>query len=179
MLLSPKTHNNPDKDKLELLYKTYYKYMCKIAYNILNDFHLAQDVVQSAFIKLLENIHKIEEINSDKTKSFITMVTKNIAINYYNKIKRQKHINIETLNYILVNNDQPMDEIIDKEIFDTVASHVKKLNPNYKDILSLKYYYNYSHKEIAAILDITQENVRVRIHRAKQSLIKRLIKEGL
>ncbi|HHW70922.1 MAG TPA: sigma-70 family RNA polymerase sigma factor [Clostridiales bacterium] len=153
--------------------------MCKIAYNILNDFHLAQDVVQSAFIKLLENIHKIEEINSDKTKSFITMVTKNIAINYYNKIKRQKHINIETLNYILVNNDQPMDEIIDKEIFDTVASHVKKLNPNYKDILSLKYYYNYSHKEIAAILDITQENVRVRIHRAKQSLIKRLIKEGL
>jgi len=58
-----------------------------------------------------------------------------------------------------------------------VAEKVKELNPSYADIIALRYYYQYEDVEISHILEIKPENVRTKLHRARQSLIKLLAKE--
>ena len=53
-----------------------------------------------------------------------------------------------------------------------------KLPENYWNVLLLKYSHGYDDREIAQMLDITEENVRQRISRAKKRLSELLEKEG-
>ena len=54
---------------------------------------------------------------------------------------------------------------------------IKTLEPKYGDIIMLKYYCGMKDKEIAASLDISLENVKVRSYRARL-LLKKMLKEG-
>ena len=47
---------------------------------------------------------------------------------------------------------------------------IKKLDDKYRDILSLKYVYGYSMKEIAKMLKITETNVSTRLERGRKQL---------
>lgn len=167
------------KNKLEALYTKYGKDMFRVAYRILNDYQLAQDAVQVAFIKLIDNISKIDEVNSNKTRAFVVIIVRNISINIYRERKRRNDMPLEDVKDILSDNTQIIDEkIISTEMMNQIASKIKKLHPAYSDILSLKYFYFYSDSEIAKILNITQENVRVRLYRAKRNLVKILSQNG-
>ena len=58
------------------------------------------------------------------------------------------------------------------EMLSVVKEKIKLLYPPYADIIALRYTYEYSEKEISIMLDISMQNVRVRLHRARNSLIK-------
>lgn len=165
--------------KLEALYTKYNKDMFKVAYRVLNDYHLAQDAVQSAFINLIDCLDKIDKINCNKTRSFVVIIVRNISINLYRKRKKQYDIALEEIEDILPDNSEPIDDkMIDAEMFNLVSSNIQELRTDYADIISLKYFYHHSDSEIAKLLNITHENVRVRLHRARQNLIKLLSKDG-
>lgn len=167
------------RKKLEALYTKYSRAMLKVAYRILDDDQLAQDAVQSAFVNLIDCLDKIEEINCNKTRAFVVIIIRNISINLYRKRRRQNDISLEDIEDILPDDGGPIDKkIIDAEMFSRVASKIRELRTAYSDIISLKYFYHYSDGEIARLLNITQENVRVRLHRARQSLIKILLEDG-
>lgn len=178
MILFMTIENDYSRDKLEQLYCKYHKLVYHIAYNILKDPHLAQDVVQSVFIKLIDNLDKIDQIDCNKTKAFIVIISRNLSINLYRKRNRQNDMGLENLEDVLPDSSQSIDEkIISNEVLDRISCKIKKLHEPYADILTLKYYYQYSDKEIAQLLDITHENVRTRLHRARQSLIKLLLED--
>ena len=167
------------QSKLEALYARYSKDMFRVAYGILNDYHLAEDAVQSAFINLSACLNKIEDMNCNKTRAFVVIIVRNISINLYRKRKKQNDIALEDIENIFPDGGVPVDErIINAEMFNRVSAKIQELNTVYSDIISLKYFYHYSDIEIAKMLNITQENARVRLHRARQSLIKLLSREG-
>ena len=51
-----------------------------------------------------------------------------------------------------------------------LAEKLAQLFPEYADVLTLKYYFEFKDKEIAEILKISRANVRVRLRRAKTHL---------
>ena len=51
---------------------------------------------------------------------------------------------------------------------------IKELDSKYGDVLVLKYFYDYRDKEIAHTLGISIENVKIRLHRGKALLKKKL-----
>jgi len=167
-----------NQNKLEALYEKYQLDMFKVAYRVLKDYHLAQDAVQSAFIRLLNNLDNIEQIDSKKTRAFVIIVTRNISINFYRKRQKQNNVVLEDVENILADESQIIDDkIINAELFDRIALKIKHLYEPYADILTLRYFYHYSDKEIAELLGISHENVRIRLHRAKQSLLKEIMKD--
>jgi len=52
-----------------------------------------------------------------------------------------------------------------------MLSALSCLSEKSNNILRLKYVYDYSDSEISHFLNISQENVRVRLHRAKAALL--------
>lgn len=159
------------RKKIEDMYVKYSRDMFKVAYNILNDYQLAQDAVQSAFINIINYIEKISDYDCNKIRALVVIIVRNISINMYNKIKRQKNLFIEDADEFFHDDSEPFDEkIINSDIFRRVSEKVKELKTEYADIISLKYYYGYSNKDIANLLNITEDNVRVRLYRARQSL---------
>lgn len=83
-------NDNADSDKIERLYHKYYRLMYYVANKILQDNYLAEDAVQTAFLKLIPNLHKIEDINSHKTKAFVVIVVENVAKRMYTKRRKIK-----------------------------------------------------------------------------------------
>lgn len=159
-------------DKLESLYNKYNGLMYSTAFRILNDHQLSQDAVQMAFVKIIRNIKIINEIECNKTKALMVIICRNTSIDLYNKRKRHNSIVIEEINEFIPDYAFSIDEqMIKHESLTVLKEKIRLLHQPYADIISLKYFYDYSDSEIAKILDISELNVRVRLHRAKNSLI--------
>ena len=78
-----------DQSKFEKVYRTYRGLMYHVAYKILNNKHDAEDAVHSAFIKIAENIQKIDDPVCPKTQSYVVTIVENKAIDLYRANKRK------------------------------------------------------------------------------------------
>ncbi|HEY8423037.1 MAG TPA: sigma-70 family RNA polymerase sigma factor [Thermoclostridium sp.] len=162
--------NDFDRNKIEQIYITYKKLLFYIAYSILKDYHEAEDVVHMAIIKICNHLDKIEEIECNKTKAFLVIIVRNIAINVYKKKRRISDIDMERLTDLEDYNVNPEEYMLKIENADWIAQKLALINPEYADVLVLRYTYQFSIEEIAYLLNTTEGNVRVKIHRAKKAL---------
>jgi RNA polymerase sigma-70 factor (ECF subfamily) len=154
-----------EKSNFESLYLTYRKLMFHVANGILNDEGLAEDAVHQAFLKILENFDKVGEISCHKTRSYVVIIVRNVAINMYNSRKRHHTVPIEEAVFCAaeVNMERTND-------LDNLAEAVLKLPVIYKDALKLKYVQEFSNAEIAGMLGISEAAVRKRLERARRML---------
>lgn len=159
--------NEDDKIKFEDIYGKYKKMMFWIANQILNDERDIEEVVQDIFIKIIRNLDKIEKINSKKTKSFISIIVKNTAIDIYRKnLSNKVEVELDD-NFIF-----PSDELEEVEIegLNNIEIAIMKLTEIYKEVFLLKYSHELENNEIAKLLNIKESTVRVRLARGKEKL---------
>lgn len=165
MIDSPK-----EQSKFEVIYNEYKGLMFYVANSILNNEQDAEDAVHLAFIKIAENIKKIDEPICPKTKGFVVTIVENKAIDIYRKKKRH---NITELN----------EEITGYKVEysgpSTIASCILNLPARYREVILLKYHYGYSSKEIAKMLDISESNAIKLDQRGKKKLEQLCKEEGL
>lgn len=168
-----------ERSKVELLYNNYKYTMLYIAKGILKDQYLAEDAVHKAFIKIIDNLHKIDDPVCNKTKSFLVIIVRNIAIDMYNHIKKQNIVTFDESYFVEEDSDSsPLELVISEESIQNMIENINKLDIKYSDVILLKYFYEYSDIEIARLLNISHENVRVRLHRGRK-MIKEMMKEGV
>ena len=86
-----------EQEKFDQLYNAYSKLMYYIAFDVLKDEGLAQDAVQEAFINISKSFSKIKEKDCQELKGFIVVVIRRVAINMYNKRKRNNVVSFEEL----------------------------------------------------------------------------------
>ncbi len=158
--------------KVELLYNKYKFFMYNQAYSILNDNYLAEDAVHQSFIKIIRNISKIEEIDSVKTKNFLAVICRNVAIDLYNE-KKKKFVSIENIEILEDRRlEFPNEIIISNENVRRIKKAINSLPIIYKDVLILERLYGYTEKEVAKLLDISVEAAYKRSIRARKILLK-------
>lgn len=164
-----------EKSKFEKIYFKYRQLMFKVANDILSDEYLAEDTVHKSFIKIMKHLDKINDIECPKTKGFIVIVVKHIAIDLYRKRKREEVVQIDEEMLIEYRGMTVEQEVIDKiETPLTVA--ILLLPHHYSEIILLKYSHNYTDKQIAKLLGVSEDNVKKRLQRAKRKL-KEVLKE--
>ena len=59
-----------------------------LANRIVRDQYLAEDIIHQAFLKIIDNLDKINEINCHKTKGYILVIVENLSIGFYRKRKK-------------------------------------------------------------------------------------------
>ncbi len=155
-----------DKSKVEELYYKYRSLMKYLALKILHNEDMSEDAVSDAFVSLIENLDKIDEVDSNDTKAFVYIVTRCISLNKYNKQKRQATEDIEKFLNKKIDDTDVFEDIFLNDWF----IQINNLPSIYKDILELKVYYEMTNKEIAKLLNISTALVRKRLERARNSL---------
>ena len=164
-----------DKEKFELLFEKYKKLLLHKAYGILGDHALAEDAVSEAYIRIYRNLRKISDIESPQTISFLITIVKNTSLTI---LQKQKKYAVTEEAIKPANDGYSMEETI---LSATITGDMLKLVDALKEELRapflLKYAHDLPHREIAALLHISENNVTVRIHRAKSKLIE-LFKEA-
>lgn len=154
-----------DKSKFEEIYNTYRQTMFYVSNRIVKDQYLAEDIIHQAFLKIIDNLDKINEINCHKTKGYIVVIVQNLSIDFYRKRKRENNISFNELElYVedIKNNEDSM--------MNDIEEAISRLPINYLIVLKLKFSHGYSYSEISEILEISETNVRQRISRGKKML---------
>lgn len=174
-LMSIEFDEPSDKEKFIYLYEKYKDLMYHVAYDILNDSHLAEDAVQDAFLSVTKCLQKIHNLNCNKTRNYLIIIVRNASYRIYNSQKHFIPIDEEDEDELL--SVDGLELIRSKEEFDRIFEKIKSMKTNYSDVILLKYYYGFDDKDIAMSLNISSENVRVRLHRAKNKLKKLLMED--
>jgi len=126
----------------------------------------ARDVVQSAFEKLWRNR---EEVDGTKSKSYLFTVAYNQMIDHIRKVKRihlREEFKAETRIYSREHNNA-------KAILQEALS---KLNETQRSLVMLKDYEGYRYEEIGKIMNLSESQVKVYLHRARVQLKEYLVK---
>lgn len=161
---------------LEQLYIQYAGLMFHTAYRILQDQYLSEDAVHTAFLRLEKNNFKVCSISCNKTKSFLVIITRNIAINIYNEKKKETSAYSEDgIAETLPDSDSlPLDVVISNEGVTCIKDALKTMDQKYSDVMLMRYFSDFSIPEIASLFNISEQLVRVRLHRARKKLIEQL-----
>ena len=156
-----------DKEIFILLHNEYKGLMYNRAYSILRDTVLAEDVVQESFIRILKNFDKIEKKKCPQTRKYFVNIVRTISIDVYRKNKKQQTVSFDEFEATIIDEFAYTEDIFEGR---ELESYLLKLPKSYYIIMSLKYDDGYSYKEISEILNITEENVKKRLLRARIKL---------
>lgn len=132
----------------------------RICYVRLRNLHDAEDAFQDVFVSLYKTLNKPD-------KSYLKPWLIKTACNKCTSFLRSKKP---------VSDLSGNEAVLPSSYDNTVEKAILSLEKNQRTAIYLFYYENLSAKEIASLLKITEGNVRVILHRARQQL-KEILKE--
>ena len=124
----------------------------------------AQDIVQSAFEKLWMNRALVV---TEKAKSYLFTVAYHQMIDHIRKSNK-----IQLVEETAIPHQQITQE--DTELKQILMRAVNTLNPTQKSLVLLKDYEGYSYQEIGEIMNLSESQVKVYLHRARLILKNKL-----
>jgi RNA polymerase sigma-70 factor (ECF subfamily) len=166
------------RDKLEELYITYRKELYYVAYQILHNHYDAEDVIQNAFIKIAKFIDKINEIECKKTRAYLVIIVRRLCFDRYNEKKKTVPIDFMDETEEAESTGSSLDDyVLNLERGRELAESLSKINSAYADVLTLKYFYELDNDEIGELINLSPQNVSVKLTRAKIAL-RKILTEG-
>ena len=138
----------------ESVYKSYYKQLCNLAFNIIGDQVAAEDVVQNLFIKIW---NKRNTIVVNDIKAYVYKSTINTSLNY---LKSSKNRNMVSLATLLDHGDNTTEKQVKlNELQSKIDLAIRKLPPKCQVIFNLSRFEHMSASEIAKYLGVSKKTV--------------------
>lgn len=155
-------------DAFQILYKKHSQSVFRYCMKILGDYNLSKDATQETFIKVYE--HR-KDYNGEKFTAWLFTIARNTCINYHRNKK-------EFVEYVEGTRSQfSEDDFILKEY---IQKMIDTLPDTYKEVILLREYEEMAYDDIAEVLDLDVNLVKVRVHRARKilkQLLKPIVKE--
>ena len=133
----------------------------------------AEDVVQDTLMKVWNSRDKWQQLES--IEAYSLTIARNLSLDRIKKMENQndslEEQNTERLDE---NTSTPSERMIQKDKLDIVRNIIDELPEKQRSCLQLRDIEGKAYKEIANILSITEEQVKVNIFRARQTVKQRL-----
>ncbi len=155
------------KKSLEILFKSYLRGMFNICLRMLNNKQDAEDVLHDAFYSAFTNYDKLKDKN--KFGSWL----KKIVVNHCVSFVRHK-INFVEINEVPEEIENENDNWLQELSMQDVNSEICKLPDGARVVFNMFLLENYSHKQIAEMLNISESTSKSQYSRAKQILRNKL-----
>lgn len=159
-----------DRNAQEQLFKLFYGKMIGVSLRYVKDRDLAQEVVQQSFIKVFEKLKDFDFTGS--FEGWLRRIVVNGSIDEIRKRKRQPFLSDEeyVFNDEYSVQEHSFQDNLTKLKADQAMLAIQELSPAYRTVFNLYVIENYSHKEIAEILNISEGTSKSNLAKAKQNL---------
>lgn len=139
---------------------------------ILGDENLAADAVQETFVKIYLAADRFKKVEGATFGSWAYRILINECYTIYNKHKKQRDRSIEWSDELeaVLPDKSAANEYSRKLDFDEAWSFVSRLPVIFRRVIELSFFEDKSPAEIAALEGVSENVVRVRVHRAKKML---------
>ncbi|MCG6880057.1 MAG: RNA polymerase sigma factor [Deltaproteobacteria bacterium] len=158
------------------IYDGYYDRVKKFITRLVKDEWIAEDLIQETFIRVQKNFESVR--NPAKVSSWIFRIAYNLCQDHFKAIRANK----PEKNRLSESLPGPFTVLpVQKELEQfqmgtCVQEQINLLPEPQRAVMILYDLMGFSHAEIAEILDISIENAKVRLHRARKGL-KAILKE--
>ena len=164
--------------------KLLHRYRDMVYYTVLkmiNNKQDAEDLTIESFAKAFIHIDQYKPTYAFSTWLF--KIATNNCIDYFrrknakSKSSEKQELDEGMDELIDINNTGPEKDLIKKQRKEFVIRILTELNPNYKKLIELRYYKEFSYDEIAKAMDIPIGTVKAKLYRAK-FIITELMKDS-
>jgi RNA polymerase sigma-70 factor (ECF subfamily) len=158
----------------EALYSRFSPRMLGVCYRFARNREDAEDMMQEGFIKVFTQIHQFR--GQGALEGWIRRIVVHTCINILKKNKKfTDSVDLFHANSIYLNENNIPSILQAKQVVECI----RQLPLGYKTVLNLYAIEGFSHKEIAAILDIEESTSRSQYTRAKSMLEEVLLKKRI
>ncbi len=160
-----------DKNAFKILYEEFKVPLYNLVISILKDRDKTADIIQDTFIKVIKNIHQLEDIK--KIKYWLFRIAVNLTLNAIKKDKRLSYAG-DDLDYILDqvtgNPFRSKEDAGGSELYKAVQEEIRKLPIKQRMAFTLKYEDNFKETEISEILVVPVGTVKSRLSVARNKI---------
>ena len=134
----------------------------------------AEDIVQDTLIKVWNRRSDWEDI--DSIEAFSLTICRNLSLDRIKKKENDNNSLEDVKGVEPLSSSNPQDRMIQADRVNLIRQIVDSLPEKQRSCMQLRDFEGKSYKEIAVILDITEEQVKVNIFRARQAVKQRYLK---
>lgn len=189
MTINPMYHQTHDRLQEELaiisqakqdparfgpLYRRYHEQIFRYIYQRMEDQELAFDVTSQVFVKALMNLHKYE-YRGVPFSSWLYRIAKSELYQAFRDKKATRTVNVESMHlFEMIEEFEEEDNSANKR---KLLNCLTLLKDDDLQILEMRYFERRSYKEIGEILDISENNAKVKSFRALNRLKRLFMKQ--
>lgn len=161
-----------DKQALDIFIRELYPDVYRFVYRKMNGLDISKDITQEAFLRFIKNIRGYE--HNGKVLSYLYKIASNLCVDYFRKNKNE---DVEIEEVILKDEKVNVHEsVLNKIKKDILMNYIQNLKSKEQDVIILKYFHQYTFKEIAMLFEISESTVKSR-HKSALIKLKTMVKE--
>jgi RNA polymerase sigma-70 factor (ECF subfamily) len=155
-----------DRKAFTVLVKKYWDRLYRWMYHLTHNQHAAEDLAQEAFLKALAGLDSFRA--GTNFRAWLFRIAHNNFVNQWREDGRTRQPFPEHLPAL---DKEPIEQAMSQEELRLLARTVGRLPPDYRAAFLLRVEEDLSFRQIAVILDITEETARWRVFKARQKLM--------
>lgn len=161
--------------KFRVLYNRYYEPIFRFVFKRTVDEVLAADLTSQVFLKAMQKIDKYV-FKGVPFSAWLFRIASNEIAQHFRKQNKNRVVALEERT--AQNIEDEYEDKADLEInISLLKSVIQDLKPEEVELLELRFFEKRPFKEVADILDITENNAKVKIYRLLQKMKKRFVKQ--
>ena len=163
---------NGDLSGLETLIANHQTKALRVAYLIVQDEFLAEDIVQDTFLRIYKNIHRFD-LASPFEPYLLRSVT-NTALNALKQRSKEVPLDnndqIEAISFLLSQAATVESQVEYADLKRQIANAIARLSPRQRAVIVQRYYLGMNEKEMASALDISPGTIKWLLNAGRKRL---------
>lgn len=165
-----------DPAKFRVLYSRYYESIFRFIYKRTADEDLTADLTSQAFLKAMQSIQQYT-YQGVPFSAWLFRIASNEIAQHFRKNNQSRIVALEDSAVHDVEEEYTEDDKVDLDVdIKLLKEVIQDLDPEEVELLELRFFEKRAFKEVADILDITENNAKVKVYRLLQKMKKRFDK---
>ena len=165
-----------DQNGLAEIIRDYADGLILYLYNIVGNIHTAEDLAEDTFVLL--GTKKPKDKRKSSFRTWLYTIGRNIAIDHLRKNSKRSEVPIDTVCEIASEDEHIESAYLREERKAAVHHAMQGLKAEYRQVLWLIYFEEFSNKEAAAVMGKSVHSIETLVYRARKSLRSQLEMEG-
>ncbi len=145
--------------------------------SFVRNIHIAEDLTEESFVKLV--VKKPKFLKKSSFKTWLYAIGRNLSLDYLRKNSKAVSVSTDDLANILHDEESLEEQYLKEEEKILLHKALGKIKAEYSQVLYLSYFEDFTNTEIAKVMKKSNRQIENLIYRAKLSLKTELDKEGL
>jgi len=164
-----------DRNAFGVIYNKYFERIYLFVYKRVQDEAIAGDVCQEAMLKAMFNIEKYENRGAPFS-AWLYRIASNEVNLYFRRSKKRIRVEIQEKDVQTLMQEIKLEKIEMQDQQKMLINALNGLKPEQSEIIDLRFFMQYSFKEIANFYEISEANAKMRLYRILDRL-KKAVKE--